>query len=151
MPAPEQTKSETERTFVPLPTLAYRLGLSGSWLKAEAEAGRLPCLRVGRKLMFNIEAIEATLVERARSDSELIDASGQRTSAAARSPRSAHQPRATGRAPSLPKRAEASGTVAGPSPPSPDEPTLAALQQPKVPEVAPQRPPEKRAGRRNMG
>jgi hypothetical protein len=39
--------------------------LSAKWLKGEAIAGRLPCLRVGRRLLFNPIAVEAALALRA--------------------------------------------------------------------------------------
>lgn len=45
--------------------LADRLKLPAAWLKAEAEAGRIPSLRAGRRLMFNPEAVEQVLLERA--------------------------------------------------------------------------------------
>ncbi len=45
--------------------LARRFGLPAAWFKAEAEAGRLPCLRVGSRFIFNIKAVEAALAERA--------------------------------------------------------------------------------------
>ena len=43
-----------------------RHGLTLAWLKAEAQAGRLPCLRVGRRLLFDPEAVEHVLLQRAR-------------------------------------------------------------------------------------
>lgn len=46
-------------------SLARRLGLPRRWLVAEAEAGRLPVLRVDGKLIFNIEAVRRVLAERA--------------------------------------------------------------------------------------
>jgi hypothetical protein len=45
--------------------LARRLGLPAGWLKAEANAGRIPCLRVGRQLRFNPVAVEAVLSDQA--------------------------------------------------------------------------------------
>ena len=53
------------RSFVTLPLLARRLGLPAAWLKSEAEAGRLPHLRTSRRLMFNLNAVERILSERA--------------------------------------------------------------------------------------
>ena len=52
-------------TFIPLQRLAQRLGLPAAWLKAEAEAGGIPSLRAGRRLLFNPEAVEHALIERA--------------------------------------------------------------------------------------
>jgi hypothetical protein len=43
-----------------------RFGLSMAWLKAEAKAGRIPCFKAGRKLLFDPEAVEKALLERAR-------------------------------------------------------------------------------------
>lgn len=50
-----------------------RFRLSVSWLKAEAEAGRIPCLRAGRRLLFDADAVEAALLRRAaQGDKELM-------------------------------------------------------------------------------
>ena len=43
-----------------------RFGLSASWLKAEAESGRIPYLRAGRRMLFDADAVEATLLRRAK-------------------------------------------------------------------------------------
>lgn len=45
-----------------------RYGLTFDWLKTEAEAGRLPCLRAGRRLLFDADAVEAALIARAGQD-----------------------------------------------------------------------------------
>jgi excisionase family DNA binding protein len=47
--------------------LALVLRLPRDWLRAEAEAGHIPCLRVGRRLRFNVSAVEDALSERART------------------------------------------------------------------------------------
>jgi hypothetical protein len=47
-----------------------RLGLSMTWLKSEAEAGRIPCFRAGRKLLFDAGAVEEALLQRARKSPE---------------------------------------------------------------------------------
>ena len=46
--------------------LAERLNLPAAWLQAEAREGRLPVLRIGRRLRFNVEAVEQALLEQAR-------------------------------------------------------------------------------------
>ena len=57
---------ETDATkLVSVCGLANRLKLPAPWLKAEAMAGRIPSLRVGRRLLFNIAAVEAVLLKRA--------------------------------------------------------------------------------------
>jgi len=51
-------------TYVPLNTLSEQLGLPTAWLKVEAEAGHIPCLRAGRRLMFDPEAVRKALTDR---------------------------------------------------------------------------------------
>ena len=48
-----------------------RLGLSAAWLKAEADAGRIPCLRARQRLLFDPEAVERALIARARRAEKL--------------------------------------------------------------------------------
>jgi len=45
--------------------LADLLRLSADWLREEALAGRIPCLRVRGKLRFNPQAVEQALASRA--------------------------------------------------------------------------------------
>jgi hypothetical protein len=47
-----------------------RFGLSIAWLKAEAEAGRIPSFKAGRKLLFDPEAVEHSLLQRAGASHE---------------------------------------------------------------------------------
>ena len=47
-----------------LPTCAGRLGVPVSWLKAQAEAGKIPCLRFGKyKYLFNLKTVKAAIAE----------------------------------------------------------------------------------------
>jgi hypothetical protein len=62
------------KDLLTLPRLARHLRLPRDWLQAEALAGRLPCLRVGRKLLFSVPAVEQTLAERAASEREVCHA-----------------------------------------------------------------------------
>lgn len=55
------------RSLTNMHGLARRFGLPASWFREEAEAGRLPCLKVGRRLFFNLVAVEQALAERAAS------------------------------------------------------------------------------------
>lgn len=55
------------KTFIPLHALSQRLGLPVAWLKAEAIAGRIPSLRISRRFMFNPNAVEQNLINRARA------------------------------------------------------------------------------------
>ena len=45
--------------------LARRVNLPAAWLRHEAEAGNLPCLRVGRRFLFSPQAVNRALLERA--------------------------------------------------------------------------------------
>ena len=42
-----------------------RFGITHVWLKQEAEAGRLPCMHTGKRLLFNAQAVEDALLRRA--------------------------------------------------------------------------------------
>jgi len=63
-------------TFVAVQHAAIRLGVPAAWLKAEAEAGRVPSLRAGRRILVNLEIVKDALLQRAsgvvRAESELI-------------------------------------------------------------------------------
>jgi hypothetical protein len=50
--------------------LAERTGLSAAWLRREAYAGRLPCIRAGRSWVFDPELVRAALAARAESERE---------------------------------------------------------------------------------
>jgi excisionase family DNA binding protein len=50
--------------------LASELRLSREWLRREALAGRIPCLRVGRRMLFNLTAVRTALAERASTARE---------------------------------------------------------------------------------
>ena len=54
-----------QQKLLPLNRLADRLRLPAKWLKAEAEVGRIPCLRVGRRMLFSLEAVEQALLQQA--------------------------------------------------------------------------------------
>lgn len=54
-----------------------------AWWKREAEAGRMPCFRIGRRILFDPEAVEAELKRRAQrpfkieaSASNMLNGSG---------------------------------------------------------------------------
>lgn len=58
------------KTFIPLHALSRRLGLPAAWIKTEAEAGRIPSLRAGRRLMFNPDVVERILIDRAKANAD---------------------------------------------------------------------------------
>jgi hypothetical protein len=58
--------------LLPLHRLAARLRLPSDWLRAEAAAKRIPCLRVGRRLLFNPGAVEEALARQAAAGREVL-------------------------------------------------------------------------------
>lgn len=44
--------------------LSERTGLPAAWLRREADAARLPCIRAGRLRMFDLAAVLKALAER---------------------------------------------------------------------------------------
>lgn len=51
--------------FLPLDAVASTLGLPREWLRREAEAGRIPALSIGRRRVFNPDAVAHALLKRA--------------------------------------------------------------------------------------
>ena len=51
--------------LVTMPTLCQRLDLPVKWVRRETSAGRLPAIRIGRRICFNVEAIKDFLRDRA--------------------------------------------------------------------------------------
>jgi hypothetical protein len=56
----------TRANLLPLTPLARLLGVSTKWLRAEAEAGRLPGVPAGTTILFDADLVERLLLERAR-------------------------------------------------------------------------------------
>ncbi len=52
--------------LLPVNVVARRLRIPAKWLRDEAEAGRIPCLRAGNRILCDLEAVEAALLDRAR-------------------------------------------------------------------------------------
>lgn len=50
-----------------LSDVAAELRLPRTWIRDEADAGRLPCLRVGRTRLFSLAAVREALERRAAS------------------------------------------------------------------------------------
>jgi hypothetical protein len=57
--------NEIKNELVGLIECATRLGVPPKWLKREADSGSIPCLRIGRKHLFNLTAVKRTLASRA--------------------------------------------------------------------------------------
>lgn len=54
-------------SFKSLSKTATTLGVPIAWLKREADAGRVPCLRAGRRFLFDLEMVANALAEKASS------------------------------------------------------------------------------------
>lgn len=50
--------------------LAASLNLPSGWLLEEADAGRIPSMRIGRHLLFNLDAVRECLANRAANAGE---------------------------------------------------------------------------------
>ena len=62
-----------------LPRAARRIGVTAKWLRTEADAGRVPCLRADSRYLFDVEAVAQSLAKRAAktmplSEGEVSDA-----------------------------------------------------------------------------
>lgn len=53
-------------TFLNVRRAARILGLPVAWLRDEAKAGNIPCIRVGRSIRLNVDDVEQALKERAQ-------------------------------------------------------------------------------------
>ncbi|HEX2973107.1 MAG TPA: helix-turn-helix domain-containing protein [Tepidisphaeraceae bacterium] len=56
---------ENGNQLLSLPALAQALNLPITWVKAEADADRIPHLKIGKRYRFNREAVTAVLSRRA--------------------------------------------------------------------------------------
>jgi len=63
-----------ETKLIPLGIMARRLHVTCAWLRSEAEAGRIPALNAAGRLLFQPEAVERVLSERA---AQPVPASGE--------------------------------------------------------------------------
>ncbi|MCC7172796.1 MAG: hypothetical protein IT459_20270 [Planctomycetes bacterium] len=53
------------KQLVALPQLSRHLRTPARWLKEEADAGRIPCIKAGRQRLFDLATVERVLAERA--------------------------------------------------------------------------------------
>src|SRR5262245_42321394 len=73
-PVPEPTKKRTIPTpdsvdfLVTKNTLCRELGLPKKWLHRVVKEGKLPCLKLGHRLLFNVAAVKDHLSELAESE-----------------------------------------------------------------------------------
>ncbi len=60
--------------LLPIGPMARRLRVSVRWLRHEAEAGRLPHVKADRTFLFDPDAVERVLLERAQETHETVPA-----------------------------------------------------------------------------
>ena len=60
--------------LLPIGPTARRFRVPVRWLRAEAEAGRIPHVRAEQVLLFDPETVERVLLERARGGQEPVEA-----------------------------------------------------------------------------
>ena len=60
----------TRRKLAPLKTAARIFRVPADWLKAEADAKRIPCLVADDQMLFNVEVVGKLLLERASAGEE---------------------------------------------------------------------------------
>ena len=48
-----------------LSRMARRLGVTQTWLREQADAGKVPCLKAGERYLFNPVAVQESLAARA--------------------------------------------------------------------------------------
>jgi len=65
MPLAKLRGMNINEQLLSLPALARALNLPEAWIKAEADAGRLPHLKIGKRYRFNSTAVVRTLADRA--------------------------------------------------------------------------------------
>ncbi|MFH1110710.1 MAG: hypothetical protein V1790_16155 [Planctomycetota bacterium] len=65
--------TQPQPLLLPLGPTARRFRVPSRWLREEAEAGRVPCLKAGRALLFNTEVVASVLLERAAAEKGVGD------------------------------------------------------------------------------
>ncbi|MFH1268867.1 MAG: DNA-binding protein [Planctomycetota bacterium] len=57
----------TQSRLLPVGPMARLLRVPVKWLRQEAEAGRVPCLKADKALLFDPDTVERVLLERAKA------------------------------------------------------------------------------------
>ena len=60
----DMSNSIPPESFLSLRRAAARLGVPIDWLRREAQRGDIPCLRVGRRMLFNVDDVERSIRRR---------------------------------------------------------------------------------------
>lgn len=59
-------ETKTNPKLLPLCAMARRVYVTNRWLKAEADSGRLPCVKADKNYLFDPVLVERVLLKRAR-------------------------------------------------------------------------------------
>jgi hypothetical protein len=59
--------------LVILPRAARRLGVPVKWLREQADAGKVPCLRAGARYLFDLDAVRQELAKQAAESRQGVD------------------------------------------------------------------------------
>lgn len=61
---------DENHALLPLGPMARQVRVTSAWLRDEADAGRVPCLKAGKRYLFSPAAVEKVLAERAATATE---------------------------------------------------------------------------------
>jgi excisionase family DNA binding protein len=64
-PAILNQKDHVMNDLLSLSRLARRLGITQQWLRDQADAGKIPCLKAGNRYLFNPLAVQEALAVKA--------------------------------------------------------------------------------------
>jgi excisionase family DNA binding protein len=62
--------NNTSSQLLSLPALAEVLKLPEDWIKAEADAGRIPHIKIGKRYRFNLNTVVGVLADRAAKNAK---------------------------------------------------------------------------------
>jgi len=59
---------QNQTTFVPILRASHELGVPSAWLRREAQAGRIPAIKAGRRWLIHLERARIKLAEYAECE-----------------------------------------------------------------------------------
>ena len=62
------SKQQTQPTFAPVIQASHELGVPSAWLRREAQAGRIPAIKAGRRWLVHLERARIKLAEYAENE-----------------------------------------------------------------------------------
>lgn len=58
-----QTTTKPSEEFDPVERVAARLGVPTNWLKAQADAGKVPFIKVSNRRLFDLDSVRKALLD----------------------------------------------------------------------------------------